>query len=357
MSLPTTPRIPLNPPLRDFFQKPRAQAESHESTDRDTGLNEACQASLAISNTKKMAEENDALLRASQLHHVDLFKTQTVDQQDVLGMANANILILIKYSEFSSTRSCRFSCFLPARIRLTLEQLQSTGSESLTGLLADEKHQRRAKKAAAPLEPGVTHVIDLSPSTDEEDFTIALQRLSVTDGIKLWYRSMAFGVSPLAVAGHDDVCTCVLEIGKPYSLPKRPKKDGETKAEIVGDNNEVCIFDAKEWPVEEHYNIDDFCQTRWAACTQRLFRSLAKPAGQKDLLIDSAPRMWTLVGLFSKLEMTNYDLLVSTGSRPRTRLRASIDRFDSVTKSPPGSMPTSTTYLLSFAPRRHSVSA
>lgn len=81
------------------------------------------------------------------------------------------------------------------------------------------------------------------------------------------------------------------------------------------------MFDTKAWPIEEHYNINDFCPTRWAACTQRLFRSMAKPAGQKDLLIDSAPRMWTLVGLFSKLEMTNYDLLVSIPLAPSYMLQ------------------------------------
>lgn len=97
---------------------------------------------------------------------------------------------------------------------------------------------------------------------------------------------------------------------------------------------EVCIFDTKKWPIDEYYNIDDFCQTRWAACTQRLFRSIAKPAGQKDLLIDSAPRMWTLVGLFSKLEMTNYDLLVSARLLPpyKLSLRVWSDEFDSATK-------------------------
>lgn len=291
------PRIPSNTPLIDFEQETTLRGE----------LKEAYEASLKMSHKKQMADNDAALLKASQLHHVDLFKTQTIYQQHI--RKDANILLLINYPEFTSTQSCRFSFFMPGRVCLSLEQLKSTGSELLIGLLANEKHQRRAKKAAGPLGQGITHVIDLSPSTDEEDFTIALQRLSVTDGIKLWYRSMCFGVSPLAVAGHDDVCTCNQAIGEPYLRPQPLRKEGQKRADITGDDDEVCIFDTKEWPIEDHYNIDDFCQTRWAACTQRLFRSISQPAGQKDLLIDSAPRMWTMVGLFSKLEMTNYDLL------------------------------------------------
>lgn len=112
---------------------------------------------------------------------------------------------------------------------------------------------------------------------------------------------------PQAVAAHDDVCSCLYGAHEAYTLPVPPET-----ADITGLGGEICIFDTKKWPVEKHYDIPDFCQTRWAACTQRLFRSIALPAGRKDLLIDSAPRMWTLVGLFSKLEMTNYDLLVST---------------------------------------------
>lgn len=135
------------------------------------------------------------LRKANSLHHFDLIKTQFSVQDDL--PEEASILVFVKYSDFSPINSCRCSIFYPGRVRLTMEQLKSTGSGLLMRLLRDERHQRRARKAAAPLDPGVTHVLDLSPSSDEEDITIALQRLTITEGIKLWYRSMAFGVCPL----------------------------------------------------------------------------------------------------------------------------------------------------------------
>lgn len=151
--------------------------------------------STAHLDKERLALMESHLLKANHLHDVDLIKTQVSFSDNLPD--DASILVLIKYPEFSSITSCRYSTFLPGRIRLTLEQLESTGSELLMGLLHDERHQRRARRAAAPLEAGVTHVLDLSPSYDEEDSTIALQRLTITEGIKLWYRSMAFGVSPL----------------------------------------------------------------------------------------------------------------------------------------------------------------
>lgn len=280
------------------------QISSYAEERERTQLESAIDASISLLTKSDMAMMKEDLREAHRLHEADLFKTQGNLHEGC--KENASILVLIKYPAFSSVQSCRYSTFQTGKVRLTPDQLQSTGSEYLVGLLADEKHQRRAKKAAAPLDDGVTHVIDLSPTTDEDDFTIALQRLTITNGIKLWYRAMAYGVSPLAVSGHDDACCCLLPLHEQYPLPTPPEASN-----ILGHDGEVCIFDTKEWPIEEHYNIDEFCQTRWAACLQRLFRSIAKPAGQKDLLIDSAPRMWTLVGLFSKLEMTNYDMLVS----------------------------------------------
>lgn len=183
------------------------QTTQFSDTDHSSALTRALNVMTPRIDQQRLEWMEGYLRKANQLHHADLLQTQNSFQNDI--PANASILILIKYPEFSSTTSCRFSNFMPGRLRLTLQQLENAGSELLMGLLRNEKHQRRAKKAAAPLEAGVTHVIDLSPSYDETDCTIALQRLSLTEGVKLWYRSMAFGVSPLV---RNAYCISALEI-------------------------------------------------------------------------------------------------------------------------------------------------
>lgn len=188
----------VNPPvdiLTNHFQHAINQTTHLSDTDHSSALTKALNVSKPRIDQQRLAWMEGYLQKANQLHQADLLETQNSFHNDI--SANASILILIKYPEFTSTTSCRFSSFMPGRVRLTLQQLESAGSELLMGLLSNEKHQRRAKKAAAPLEAGITHVIDLSPSYDEEDCTIALQRLTLTEGVKLWYRSMAFGVSPL----------------------------------------------------------------------------------------------------------------------------------------------------------------
>ncbi|KAF3767852.1 hypothetical protein M406DRAFT_328906 [Cryphonectria parasitica EP155] len=249
-----------------------------------------------------MTSRLSELGQAHLLHSKDLTRIQNAVDGAVPCPEDACVLVLVKFPDFVPTRGCRSTKFQTGRIRLTRDQVLGTGSELLRGMLDSETHQRRAREAAAPLPGGVTHVLDLSPTTDEHDFTMALQHLSIPDGIKLWYRSVCMGVSPLAVAGHDDACDCLLPFKEAYPFQEPP-------IAIQGEESQACIWDVNAWPLEEDRDIPDFCQTRWAANTIRLFRSIAQPPGRKDLLIDSAPRMWTLVGLFAKFEMTNYDIL------------------------------------------------
>lgn len=274
-------------------------------------IDQAMEASLDFSLLRKPTEMEQLanLKEVKLLHDVDLYKTQNVDPGNSDGQNN--ILLLIKFPDCGSTVSCGNTHFKTVTLRFTKEAIQSTGSELLISLLTNKQHQRRAQKAAAPLPEGITHVLDLSPTNEEEDYILALSGLSLPRGVKLWHRAVAGGVSIQAIAGHDDVCSCILPISgllgfdHGYSPLKTP-----SELESPVDHN-VCIFDTERWPVDKLNNIDEFCTTRWAANTIRLFRTIAEPAGQKSLLIDSAPRLWTLVGLFTKLEMTNYDILVS----------------------------------------------
>lgn len=243
---------------------------------------------------------------------VDLYKTQTSHQEN--SERGQDVLILVKYPEFAKKTSCFNTSFQTAKLLFTRDQILNTGSPVLEALLLSERHQRQAKKAAGLLPNGISHVLDLSPTTDEVDYTIALHCLTITTGIKLWYRTMADGNSPLDVAGHDDACHCSAHFNWAGIYPQvHPPTDAHSPVGVK------YIYDTKSWPIEDHYDISDFCQLRWASNTVRLLQTITKPPGHKGLLIDSAPRMWTLVGLFRKLEMKNHALLVGIPLPSRRR--------------------------------------
>lgn len=241
-----------------------------------------------------MNEELERNLVAKQAHNSDLYKTQQKFQGKepggslVLvwqGTETGDVLVLVNFPAFISKQSCQKSEFNTARVILTRDHILNTKSDKLKERLKSEPYQRRAKRAAGTLPRGVTHVLDLSPSGEEDDYTIALQLLSLTPGIKLWYRASAFGASLEAVAGHDDACHCNEGYDTAYPIPTPPPSiQGEKSLE--GLNFSAFLLDTETWPIDDHHGIDDFCQVRHGANVLRLFRSLANG----DLHIDSAPR-------------------------------------------------------------------
>ncbi|KAK7743096.1 hypothetical protein SLS53_004181 [Cytospora paraplurivora] len=236
---------------------------------------------------------------ARQAHHADLWKTQQQHQ----GLDQGDIVVLISFPSCDENRSCQNTEFITAYVRLTRDQILETGSSQLMESL-EEAEQFRARKHPEPLPKGTKYVLDMRPPSEADEHTIALQRLSITKGIKLWHRSMALGVSVAAAAGHDDYCRCNEQWDDPYTMVRPPEPI--QRANVINNLNfAVYLFDTESWGIDQHRDINDFCLIRQTANLVRLFRSIAKD----DLHIDSAPRMWTLVGLFKMLGMKNHDLL------------------------------------------------
>lgn len=220
---------------------------------------------------------------AKQSHNADLFKTQQSPQGNIEA---GDVLVFVKFPEFAGTGSCTNTNFPRiAVVLLTRDEVLSTGSNLLKERLESETYQRRAKQAAGPLPAGIKYVLDLSPSTEEDEYTVALQRLSITTGIKLWYRSMIINVSVNAVAGHDDACGCNEQWDDPY-LMEGPPESIQGRIAIHNFNVAAHLFDTGSWAIDQYRDIDEFCPVRQGANILRLFRSLAC----NDLQIDSAPR-------------------------------------------------------------------
>lgn len=218
---------------------------------------------------------------AKQSHNVDLFKTQQPSQ----GNKDGDVLLLINFPDFTRLRSCNGD-FVNVAMRMSSKQILDTGSTILKEKLESEAYQRRVKQAVEPLPEGIKYVLNISPSTEEDEYSVALQCLSITNGIKLWYRSMAVcNVSPALIAGHDDACGCNEKWDDPYLL-EGPPESIQRPDPITGFNVAVDLFDTDSWAVEKYRNIDEFCPVRQAANVVRLFRSII----DNDLLIDSAPR-------------------------------------------------------------------
>lgn len=210
-------------------------------------------------------------LIAKQSHNADLFKTQ----QPIQGDNDGDVMVLVKFPSFSNAQSCMKTVFPMSYVRLTYKQILETGSVQLKEDLESESYQRRARNAAGPLPKGIKYVLNLSPSTEEYEYSVALQRLSITRGIRLWHRFVSFGASVAAVSGHDDACACGEKWDEPYPVP-----------DLSESIQKQVLFDTESWPMEQYRDIDEYCPVRHGANVLRLFRSIV----EDDLHIDSAPR-------------------------------------------------------------------
>lgn len=218
---------------------------------------------------------------AKQSHNADLFKTQ----QSAQGNRDGDVMFVVKFPRFTNLQSCNAD-FVDAAIRMTCKQVLDTGSNLLKERLESTTYQHRMRLAFGPLPSGVKYVLNVSPSTEEDEYTVALQRLSITTGVKLWYRSMAIGgVSASIVAGHDDACHCNEKWDDPYLMEKPPVHIQGPLA-ITGFNVAAYFLDTDSWAIEKYRDINEFCPVRQGANVLRLLRSIV----DNDLQIDSAPR-------------------------------------------------------------------
>lgn len=270
---------------------------------------EALDAAIRAQFPSAIPETQNEPLAARHFHDQEIFRTQNGMQNSPTG----DVLVIIGPPDYIEKRtSCNGGPFKEARLRLDYNAIVKTGSTDLIDKLQSAKYQNRMRRRISDISEGVTHVLDLSPSMEEDDCSLALQDLTITKGIKLWYRTMygSESVSSRLVGGHDDVCFCRGESDVvdafPNSLLKPIMKIQTPQSPTtLEEPKDDYIYDSK--PLAIYRDLNDYCPIRQAANTVRLFRAIAG----EDLLIDSAPRMWTLVGLFKMFGMTNHDLLVS----------------------------------------------
>lgn len=269
---------------------------------------EALDAAIRAQFPDAIPEAHPETFAARHFHDQEQFRTQNGLQNSPTG----DVLVIVKPPDYIEKRtSCNGAPFKEARLRLDYDAIVKTGSTDLIDKLQSAKYQNRMRRRINDISEGVTHVLDLSPSLEEDDCSLALQDLTITKGIKLWYRTMygAESVSARLVGGHDDVCFCrgesdvVEALPNPIRVTPMMNLQSPQSSSSLEESKDDCIYDMK--PLAVYRDINDYCPIRQAANTIRLFRAIAG----EDLLIDSAPRMWTLVGLFKMFGMTNHDLL------------------------------------------------
>lgn len=274
---------------------------------------------------------------------VEVCRMRSIEQE----LSEGDTLVFIDFPDLSRRQRGQTDCYgMPyssKKFRVHSKKLLATGSTKFADMLSPTYQFRiqRRKKLAKNLPEGIKYVLDLTPPSEGDELVFQMTQLSLTPGIIKWWASNALHkVSNWLVSGHDDVCTC----GQPpipgWGLPREEVKEqrhdenfnGESASDInnninnmiTNNSNKTSDADAINGPkivppspqnlldkqthginrpyeTPEYRNIPDYCPIRHCNSIIRLLLMIEG----RDVMLDSANRVWTLVALAKIFDCTS----------------------------------------------------
>ncbi|TPX10524.1 uncharacterized protein E0L32_008574 [Thyridium curvatum] len=248
----------------------------------------------AVENLILKAERTRNRESLGNSHWTDLKLVQNAQDEFAISFSKGDTLIIINVpSGHEPNVMCNEQRYpLQQRLRFDSSIFHQRGFGKIGELLSNEKYQARLRRrlvsAGEIIPEGVRYVVDLGPSTDEDLAPEQLEALSLSKGVMRWYLIPECypGIPNSIVGGHDDCCTCESSFAAAHRIQPKPREDS-------GDYPEKRH---SIWDIEigsSFRKIDDYCEVRHAANVVRLLRAMAG----KGLLLDSAPRVYTIAGL------------------------------------------------------------
>ncbi|KAI0136012.1 hypothetical protein F4776DRAFT_115826 [Hypoxylon sp. NC0597] len=194
---------------------------------------------------------------------------------------------------------CRWQEWTSKRFYVQSEKLLGTRSKIFTNLLSPERQarfRRRIKLEHAGESLPHKFVIDLTPSTEGDELAAQLMELSLPSGVRDWWMSKErLGISPYLVSGHDDYCR------RHNEVPIDCKKTEDYVEHSFGRVELLPEIDLADIQMPESRAIEDYCPIRHRANIIRLILAIEG----HDLVLNSAPRLYTIVGVANILDCTS----------------------------------------------------
>lgn len=255
---------------------------------------------MAVSFMLPEGHQSQDNFTTTAMHDMDVRYIQTAASD----MREGDTMILLNIRQHKANRTCSGGRFpLSYRLRLASGILRNCGFDLFPRLLDDKKYQARIRAGlmAKELVPdGVEYILDLGPSSDDDLRSSHLETLTLSKGLMRWFRTALVPprIDKALVSGHDDSCECGLsDHPSPFSeqCPPTPQLRG-------------CLWDDPDDEPRFRSAMEDYCEVRHTANVIRLLRRILGISGMLgggQLILDSAPRVFTIAGL-AKLFDLNY---------------------------------------------------
>lgn len=258
-----------------------------------------------LEGTPKMTEAEIESAR-----NMDLYMLHQIHFELVTGDTLVFVDLPNSVKDSRKQADCDNIAYRSQSFRVSSETLLATGSAKFKELLGPSYQFRvqRRRKLVNKLPEGVKFVLDLTPPSEGDDLVFQMTELSLTPGITNWWISDKFHtIDPAHVSGHDDACTCkrqspslsageILDPGLANAGTLATKPHLPPTASIVDrfreeGNNELYL-------TPQFRKIPDYCAVRHRNAIVRLLIVIEG----RDICLDSASRVWTLIGVAKILD-------------------------------------------------------
>jgi hypothetical protein len=266
-------------------------------------------------------------------------------------LKDGDTLVFIDYPDcprdYKSQADCYGMNYRSQQFRVSSAKLLATESSKFAEMLGPTYQFRikRRRRMVNSMPEGVKFLLDLTPPSEGDELVFQMTELSLTPGLTKWWTSYSIhSTDATLVAGHDDVCSCAVPTHAhlphpdiPYQLdmppssasepvasassePSDPETNGE-QAELDGAQDPppyttgrvikhgarinaemLLILKARKqstvYEIPPYRQVPDYCPIRHRNCIIRLLLLIHG----HHVMLDSATRVWTLVGVAKILD-------------------------------------------------------
>ncbi|KAK0620352.1 hypothetical protein B0T14DRAFT_567107 [Immersiella caudata] len=254
--------------------------------------------------------EAEATINAADSH---VLEVQAVLSHTHAAGGDGDVLAVVRFDrELEPGRACGGKPWSTLQLRMASEKLKALGSVKINDMF-ELRHQERVRRRLgfALVPPGVEYVLDFTPPSEGPELADLTAALWLPKMVKLWFLAGLY------------IPEAILESSW-LEYHRRPMGDKAAGAILTlghddGCRNQACLDDITQWRADPGVpgifdedpfgggakyilpsrRIEDYCRIRHRVAIARLLRAI----NGENLLLNSAPRLWTVAQVAIHLEV------------------------------------------------------
>ncbi|KAK4197254.1 hypothetical protein QBC40DRAFT_107058 [Triangularia verruculosa] len=293
---------------------PLAGASTNEAAPMDVEFEPPRPTDDPETTSPRGSEPHPAIRNAMQQNFMDIVATR-LHRNPAKGK-DTSVLAFIIFPKDHTGTACDGSRWGNVQIRMSYDTLMGLNSSKINSMLRPRAQERFRRRLATEfgmheLPDSVKYVLDFTPPVEGAELADLTAKLWLPRIVKLWFLAGHYSPDPI--------------VANPYDThsPSRPMADSAVGAIMAMGHDDICksyscLTDASLWQVDNGCQgivpdddgfvighippwrkVEDYCPIRHRVSILRVLQAI----NGKDLMLNSAVRMWTVAQVAIYLEV------------------------------------------------------